>query len=304
MNHSGELLSVVVAVSWTVSALLSESASKRMGEAVANVYRMLVALVLLYVVLAFSGGTDLLFHANSEAWLWLIGSGLVGYTFGDYCLYNAYIKIGSRFGQLFMTLAPLFAALSAWFLLGELLSLKALIGMLVTLLGIAMTILNRRKDESGHSHFSLNLPRSGVLLAIGAALGQGVGLVMSKIGLNAMPVEGGMAPVAGTLMRCVAGLVGFVIMLFLRRKQSGMRNALTGANMGLLIALAVFGPVVGVTLSLRAAQLTDVGVAQTIMSLSPVLILIPYHFVQKQPVSLRDVLWTIVSFIGVALFFV
>jgi drug/metabolite transporter (DMT)-like permease len=275
-----------------------------MGEAVANVYRMLVALVLLYVVLAFSGGTDLLFHANSEAWLWLIGSGLVGYTFGDYCLYNAYIKIGSRFGQLFMTLAPLFAALSAWFLLGELLSLKALIGMLVTLLGIAMTILNRRKDESGHSHFSLNLPRSGVLLAIGAALGQGVGLVMSKIGLNAMPVEGGMAPVAGTLMRCVAGLVGFVIMLFLRRKQSGMWNALTGANMGLLIALAVFGPVVGVTLSLRAAQLTDVGVAQTIMSLSPVLILIPYHFVQKQPVSLRDVLWTIVSFIGVALFFV
>ncbi|MBQ3634092.1 MAG: DMT family transporter [Bacteroidales bacterium] len=304
MDHSGELLSVVVAVSWTVSALLSESASKRMGEAVANVYRMLVALVMLYVVLAFSGGTDLLFHANSEAWLWLIGSGLVGYTFGDYCLYNAYIKIGSRFGQLFMTLAPLFAALSAWFLLGELLSLKALIGMLVTLLGIAMTILNRRKDESGHSHFSLNLPRSGVLLAIGAALGQGVGLVMSKIGLNAMPVEGGMAPVAGTLMRCVAGLVGFVIMLFLRRKQSGMRNALTGANMGLLIALAVFGPVVGVTLSLRAAQLTDVGVAQTIMSLSPVLILIPYHFVQKQPVSLRDVLWTVVSFIGVALFFV
>ena len=304
MNRSGELLSVVVAVSWTVSALLSESASKRMGEAVANVYRMLVALVMLYVVLAFSGGTDLLFHANSEAWLWLIGSGLVGYTFGDYCLYNAYIKIGSRFGQLFMTLAPLFAALSAWFLLGELLSLKALIGMLVTLLGIAMTILNRRKDESGHSHLSLNLPRSGVLLAIGAALGQGVGLVMSKIGLNAMPVEGGMAPVAGTLMRCVAGLVGFVIMLFLRRKQSGMRNALTGANMGLLIALAVFGPVVGVTLSLRAAQLTDVGVAQTIMSLSPVLILIPYHFVQKQPVSLRDVLWTVVSFIGVALFFV
>ena len=44
------------------------------------------------------------------------------------CLFNAYLLIGSRFGQLFMTLAPAVSALAGWLLLGERLSPQALAG--------------------------------------------------------------------------------------------------------------------------------------------------------------------------------
>jgi EamA-like transporter family. len=59
-------------------------------------------------------------YADGKAWLWLGLSALVGYVFGDWCLFNSYLAIGARFGQLFMTLAPPMAAIAGWAMLGEL----------------------------------------------------------------------------------------------------------------------------------------------------------------------------------------
>lgn len=70
-------------------------------------------------------------------------SGLIGYVFGDFCLFYSYVVIGSRFGQLFMTLAPIAAAISGNLLLGESMSIKASLGMAVTISGIALSIFSR-----------------------------------------------------------------------------------------------------------------------------------------------------------------
>ena len=59
-------------------------------------------------------------------------SGLVGYVIGDYCLFQCYIIIGSRFGQLFMTLAPSLR-FTAWLSLGEQMTFISMVAMLVTL---------------------------------------------------------------------------------------------------------------------------------------------------------------------------
>ena len=178
MVYLGEVISLGVAVSWTITALFAEVASKRLGALQLNVIRMLLSLVMLGGTLWWFTGSFFPLHADASTWFWLSLSGFVGYLLGDYCLFNSYILIGSRFGQLFMTLAPPTAAITAWMVLDETLSLQALLGMIVTLTGISISILNK-----GSSHkLSLKLPFKGVLFGIGAGIGQGVGLVLSKVG--------------------------------------------------------------------------------------------------------------------------
>ncbi len=142
----GEILSILTAMTWTVTALCADVASRRMGQLQMNVLRMGASLIILGLILWVTTGSPLPQHMNGEALAWLLASGAVGYVFGDYCLFTTYVLVGSRIGQLFMTLAPLFSALTAWLLLGETLSLQAIAGIVVTITGIGVVI--RGKDPS------------------------------------------------------------------------------------------------------------------------------------------------------------
>ena len=125
MKYLGELISLGVAFSWTIAALASEIGSRRLGVFVMNVWRMGVALLMSALLMWFTMGSPYPVGAGAETWGWLLASGVVGYFFGDWCLFNSYLTIGSRMGQLFMTLAPMFTALSAWTMLGQTLSWTA-----------------------------------------------------------------------------------------------------------------------------------------------------------------------------------
>ena len=114
MAYLGELISIGVAFSWTATALLSEFGSKRLGNLTLNVLRMALALLFSLVLFWVVMGSPLPPIGSMEACGWMLLSGLVGYVIGDFCLFQCYIIIGSRYGQLFMTLAPLSAALMAW----------------------------------------------------------------------------------------------------------------------------------------------------------------------------------------------
>lgn len=129
MAHLGEILSLIVAFCWTATALAADEASHRIGAMSVNVIRLLLGSVFLGLILWLTTGTPYPAYADGKAWLWLALSALVGYLFGDWCLFNSYLVIGARFGQLFMTLAPVMAAISAWALLGETLSLRSILAM-------------------------------------------------------------------------------------------------------------------------------------------------------------------------------
>ena len=140
MQYLGELISIGVAFSWTATALLSEFGSKRMGNLVLNVLRMMLALLFGSLMFWLTTGSPLPLSGSMQAYGWMLLSGLVGYVIGDYCLFQCYIIIGSRFGQLFMTLAPLAAAFTAWLSLGEQMTFMSMVAMLVTLSGIAISV--------------------------------------------------------------------------------------------------------------------------------------------------------------------
>ena len=309
MQHLGEIISLMVAVFWTVTAIFADKASHRIGSMSTNVLRLAMASVFLAVLLWVTLGHPYPLYADGKAWLWLGLSALVGYVFGDWCLFNSYLVIGARFGQLFMTLAPPMAAIAGWALLGETLTWKSILAMAVTLSGIALSILSRGE---GHK-MKLSLPLKGVLLGLGAGAGQGVGLVLSKIGMQhyeaAVPAGAPalmdtMLPFASTLIRAVIGCAGFLCLMALQKDLPKLQTALHDRK-GLTYAffLTFFGPFLGVSLSLMAVQYTDAGIASTLMALTPVLIIIPYAILYKQRIRLKEILGVTVSMIGVAMFF-
>ena len=309
MAHLGEILSLIVAFCWTATALAADEASHRIGAMSVNVIRLLLGSVFLGLILWLTTGTPYPAYADGKAWLWLALSALVGYLFGDWCLFNSYLVIGARFGQLFMTLAPVMAAISAWALLGETLSLRSILAMVVTLSGIAISILSRDKDH----HIRSTLPLKGILLGIGAGTGQGVGLVLSKIGMQhysaAIPPDapammGTMMPFAATMIRALIGGFSFLLVMTLTRQSHMLRAALKEKKgMRYTVLTTLFGPVLGVSLSLMAVRYANAGIASTLMALTPVLIILPYALIHKQRVRARELIGVAVSMTGVALFF-
>ena len=309
MQFVGEIISLVVAVSWTVTALFAEVGSKRLGSLQMNVIRMVLSLLMLGTTLWWFTGSPVPLYADGKAWFWLSLSGFVGYLLGDYCLFNSYIWIGSRFGQLFMTLAPPTAALFGWMLLGETLAWNALLGMLVTLTGIGISVLNKGTSNK----LSLKLPLKGVLFGIGAGVGQGVGLVLSKVGMThyEMSIPAGeemvadLMPFASTFIRAVTGAVGFWIVMGMQKQFHTLVTCVRdGKGMNAAVWATITGPFIGVSLSLMAVQYTEAGIASTLMALTPVFIIWPAHFFFGQKVTFKEVVGACISVIGVSLFFI
>ena len=303
MTYLGELISIGVAFSWTATALLSEFGSKRMGNLPLNVLRMALALLFSLVLFWVVVGTPLPPVGSWEACGWMLLSGVVGYVIGDFCLFQCYIIIGSRYGQLFMTLAPLAAALMAWMVLGQQMAAMSIVAMLVTLVGIGISVLGRGE----HHKVSLKLPLNGVLFAIGAALCQGIGLVLSKMGMDHYDTEAmpsWLIPFSANFLRCIAGIIGFSLLLYFREGLQPLRHALhDGKGMAVATATTIFGPFVGVGFSLMAVQYTSAGIASTLMALTPIIIILPSYWLFRQPITLRSVVGAIISVLGVSLFF-
>ena len=308
MTYLGELISIGVAFSWTATALLSEFGSKRLGNLTLNVLRMALALVFSLVLFGVVTGNPLPSGASTEACGWMLLSGLVGYVIGDFCLFQCYIIIGSRYGQLFMTLAPLAAALMAWISLGQQMTQMSIVAMLVTLSGIGISVLGRGE----HHKVSLRLPLNGVLFAIGAALCQGIGLVLSKIGMDhyeaSALAEAGtlewLVPFSANFYRCVAGIIGFLLLHYFRDGMAPLKEAMHDRK-GLTVATAttIFGPFVGVGFSLMAVQYTAAGIASTLMAMTPIIILLPSYYLFHEKITWRAVIGAVISVVGVSLFF-
>ncbi|HXU34206.1 MAG TPA: DMT family transporter [Thermoanaerobaculia bacterium] len=308
----GELAALGTASCWTISALSFETAGKRIGSLSTNLIRMALAAVFLTALHAVRQGGLLPLDAGAHAWGWLAVSGLVGFTFGDLCLFKAFVYIGPRLASVMMCLAPPFAALLGWMFLGERLGALDLIAMSLIGCGVAAAIAARAPSassplpgtdvadpESQTPAASASGHRTrGLLLAVGGALGQAGGLVLSKIGM------GKFDPFAATQIRVLAGFGGFLIVALALRWGGRMRAALADrpavrwATLG-----AIFGPFLGVGLSLVAVQRTSAGVAASLMATTPVLILPIVVLLGREKFSLASLGGALLAVAGVALLF-
>jgi drug/metabolite transporter (DMT)-like permease len=285
----------MTALFWTVSALAFESASRKLGSVAVNILRLVIGFVFLSILNLLRRKILLPTDASIENWFWLSLSGLVGFVFGDLFLFKSYTIIGSRFSMLIMTLVPPMTAFFGWLIIGEHLTLLNFLGMTLTFIGIALAIFSRSDDGE---KLKLKLAPTGILFALGGALGQALGLVLSKFGMTDYD------PFAATQIRIIAGIAGFAILVTLMKRWNNVRTATHDLKgMKTLTLGAFFGPFLGVSFSLVSVKFTKTGIASTIMALVPVFILIPAIFMYKQKVTLREIIGSVISVCGVALFF-
>jgi drug/metabolite transporter (DMT)-like permease len=313
LKHSGELAALFTALSWTVTALTFEAASKRIGSMIVNLLRLIIGLFFLSIFAWIYRGYLLPVDAPGRTWFILILSGLVGFTFGDLCLFQSFVVIGARISMLLMALAPPMAAVISWIILGEEMTLKSWLGMIVTITGIILVVLKREQvpeKPEGRRKFRFNYPVWGILLGLGGALGQSLGLVLSKLGMHdpASVTAGGIvqnySPFASAQIRVMAGITGFAILFTILGRWKATFQAISDHKAVLQLSLgAFFGPFLGVSFSLLAVQLTNTGIAATIMAIVPVLIIPPSILLFKEKVTLKEILGAILAVGGVALFF-
>ncbi len=294
-NYTGEFAALTTAIFWTITALAFESASMKVGSLSVNILRLLIGFAFLSLFAWVKRGLLLPTDASADNWTWLILSGLVGFVFGDLFLFKAYTIIGSRFSMLIMTLVPPITALFGWIILDEKLTLFNYFGMFLTFSGITLAIFSKGENE----RISLKLAPKGILFAFGGAVGQAIGLVLSKFGMKDYD------PFASTQIRIIAGIAGFVILVTIMQRWKRVGNAVKSkpAMTGITIG-SFFGPFLGVSFSLIAVKYTETGIASTIMSLVPILIILPAYFIYRQKVTLVEILGTVISIAGVALFFI
>lgn len=294
--HAGELAALGTAACWVATALSFEAAGRRIGSLTVNLLRLPMAFILLMGLTWALRGNPLPTDASVHAWGWLALSGLVGFAFGDLCLFRSFLLLGPRLSTLVMSLAPVFAAVLGWWLLDEVISGNDLVGMLMTVGGIAWAVSERQRPSGPYVRDTR--PVAGVLLALGGALGQGGGLVLSKLGM------GEYSAAAATQIRILAGFAGYLVIFTVIGWWRRVPKALADGRAMRFTALgAIFGPFLGVTLSLVAVKHTLAGVAASLMATTPILIIPVVVFFGKERVGWGGWLGALLAVAGVAVLF-
>ncbi len=297
LNHKGEIAAILTAVCWTFTGLAFEYAGKKIGSLTVNLIRLFIGFIFLGIYTFLTSGNFFPVDADSHAWIWLSLSGVVGFLIGDLMLFQAFVVTGARVSMLIMSLAPPITALFGWIILGEGLSVLNIFGMIITISGIAIVILS--KSQNSGKKISTQYPIKGILLAFGGAAGQGLGLVLSKLGMKELD------PFVSTQIRVIVGFIGFALFFTFTKRwynvSVALRNkkAMVGTTIG-----SFFGPFLGVSLSLLALKYTTAGVASTLNSLSPIIIIPLAWFLFRERITIRDITGSIIAVVGVVLFFI
>ncbi|KUK78410.1 MAG: hypothetical protein XD92_0324 [Proteiniphilum acetatigenes] len=289
-SHIGEIASLLTAVCWTFSAIFFEKAGRRTGSLSVNIIRIFLGIIFLGITTLFTRGMFFPLDATAYNWFWLGLSGIVGFFLGDLFLFKSYTLIGSRTSQLVMSLAPMITAVIGWFFLQEILSLKSIAGIVVSVAGIMIAVAGKR--------LKLNIPLKGFLYALGGALGQAVGLILSKKGM------GDYDAVAATQIRAIFGFAAFALLVtFVGRWRRVFMALGDKTGMKSITVGTVFGPFIGVSLSLYAVQHTETGIASALMALVPIFIILPTAIMFKEKITARQVIGAVISIAGATIFF-
>src|ERR1043166_1619899 len=155
---------------FSISGVCAQRTSKALGGLEANFWRIILATFLL-ALWAHTIGQGI----SGPAFPMFLLSGALGFGLGDIALYQALPRIGSRLSILLAhCVAAPFAAMVEWLWLGTKMSSTEILGAVLILAGVALALAPGKHLEIPWRTFWI-----GVVCGIIAALGQGMGAVLS-----------------------------------------------------------------------------------------------------------------------------
>lgn len=295
----GEIAALLTAVCWAFNSVVFTRAGKRVGAATVNHMRLWIAVPALLLIHWLLFATPFPFAIEPRRFLFLGVSGVIGFVIGDTMLFESFLLIGPRLAMLLALLAPVCSALLAWVFLGERLLALEVVSMLVTIGGIAWVVAEKAAPGAAPSSREPRPYRLGILLAAGGAVGQAVGLLFSRMG-----VAGGYSAISATLVRVSTSALALVVLsLFQGKIHAHLAKMKDKKALLEITAGALTGPALGVVLSLVAIAHAHIGVASTLMSLTPVFLLPAAYFLFKEKITSRAIVGTLVALSGVIMLF-
>ncbi len=294
MPYYGEIIALVTASCWSFSAFIFTKISIKLGPIQVNADRLVLAGLFLGII-TFFGGFNL--DISLRQLILLVSSGIIGLFIADSFLFRAFRDTGPRISMLIMSFNPAIATILAFTFLGEVLSLFSIMGICITLGGIAVVILG--KDYRSNKSY-LN-KRQGIISAFIAAAGQGTGIVLAKEAFN----EGDIHAIPATFIRIAASAILLLPLSIILKKYTSPMKAYIESPINLfnLMLATLLGPFIGVTLSYEAATNAPIGVAATIMSLVPVIMLPLSVIIEKEKLTFTAVAGAFIAVIGIAILF-
>ncbi|MCD4675125.1 MAG: DMT family transporter, partial [Desulfobacula sp.] len=197
------------------------------------------------------------------------------------------VEIGPRVAMLIFSLSAPTAALIGWLFLDETYVLHQWVGMMITLVGVGIVILERNQKVSNTSDLKIrNISFRGILFGFGAMFGQACGYILSKTGMQTD--SGYLDAFSATQIRAIAAFICFLVFFTVTGKWRNVKTAVINTKAVLFTAIgSAIGPFLGVSLSLLVLHYLTTGVASTFLSLVPIFI-IPFSiFLHKEHVSIR-----------------
>lgn len=298
LDTIGGLAALGTSILWAAGSTFFTFASRELGSVTVNRVRLLLATIFLAITHLAINGALIPVNVEPETWFWFVLSGVIGLVLGDAFLFQAFVWIGPRLSMLLMSLAPVISVIFSWIFLAERLTLLQVLGIGITVLGVSTVILDRGRLNQANGQNRNYL--KGLLFGLGGAVGQALGLITSKVGLNA-----GVSPLSGNLIRIFsAAVIMWVIALLMNQAKVTIDSVWqSGRARSFLLMGTLAGPFLGVWLSLVAIQHTPVAVATTLMSLAPIILLPVGKIVFKESIGWRAIVGTVVAVSGVAMLF-
>jgi drug/metabolite transporter (DMT)-like permease len=297
---AGIALSLATAALWAVSPLCFASAGRRIGSWHVVILRALFAALLLILLLPAYGllsGAALEVPTASQV-LWLLTSALTGMVFGDVLGFESLVILGPRRTMQVLMLAPVASVLFGWWLLGETLGLRALVGIALVLAASTYAVLARPANaEASREPGRVSL--SGVLMAVGAAIFVGAGAVAGRQAFRTGPPLDAFLATTIRVASCAAML--WTVPVCTRAAGRSVVHLRDPHVQGRLALGVLCGPFGGMLTYVFALKHLEAGLVSTLAALSPLFMLPLVAARYRTRLGLGVVLATAAAAAGVAM---
>ena len=293
MNYIGEIAALATAFCWSITSYAFTNASRRVGAIQVNIDRMAFAsIILISIIGIFSISLNLSFNQISN----LVISGILGLVIGDSFLFKSFQLIGARLGIIIMAAVPVLSAILAYFFLNEIISYLGMFGMLLTITGILIVVLEKKSREN---HITFN--KLGIFYGFLGALGQASGLIFAKFAFQAGELNG----FSASFIRLFSASIIILPIASTFRRYKNPFNIYPKDIYSTKVILigTIFGPVLGITGSLIAIEYAKVGIASTLMATMPIIMLPISRYYFKEKLEWKAIIGAFVAVIGAAIIF-
>ena len=296
---------------WSYCVIAARRSIDQLGENLANLSRILLAVVSLGLMahlfgLGIAGGGFFYFFL----------SGVVGFGFGDIGVFYALPRIGSRLTLLLaQCLAAPIAGFAEWSWMGTTLSIWQIVAIGVILVGIVVALAPKKIPSQGKSSFMV-----GIAFGVLAAVGQGLGAVLSRKAYASANVSGTWTEsqgifdsilmgatsgyqrlLGGTLIIAIFYLLSLLIRSWRTHPRHPYGNDSVSNKTKFVILTAASGPIFGIICFQWALATTPSAIVQPIIAMTPLVVMPLSWYLEGDKPSARAILGAVVSVAGVIL---